>query len=154
MADVRRAEEAFWLRLNHLGLDSIGSGAPDREPPVVVMVVEKHHEAFLVTDKECRPTVTRMFRRLRQRQAHRAHLSERLGNLMRRKPAHDLQYVLSRRARFDEPSTHTTRRRPMPGITFVQLYKIPTSVGFPVPLAGNPAKKPTLVGNFTTTLPA
>lgn len=93
MADVRRPEEAFWLRLNHLGLDSMGSGAPDRKPPVVVMVIEKHHEAFLVADKECRPTVTQTFRCLWQRQAHRAHLCERLVNLMRREPAHDLQYV-------------------------------------------------------------
>lgn len=88
MTDVRRSEEALRIGLDHLRLNSVGCGAPDREPSVVVMIVEKHHEALLVTDEERGPTMTRTFRGLRQCQARAAHLAERLIDLMLRKPAH------------------------------------------------------------------
>jgi hypothetical protein len=54
-----------------------------------VVVVEEHHEALLVPDEERGSTVAQTFRRLRQGQAQRTHLGERLGDFLRREPAHD-----------------------------------------------------------------
>jgi hypothetical protein len=57
-----------------------------------VVIVEKHHEALLVPDEERGSPVAQTFRRLRQSQARRTHLGERLGDLMRQEPAHG--YIL------------------------------------------------------------
>jgi hypothetical protein len=85
---IWRPEEPLRIGFDHLGLDTVRSGAPDRESTVLVMVVEKHHEALLVPDEECRSAVAQAFRGLRQRQACRAHRRERLSYFMLREATH------------------------------------------------------------------
>jgi hypothetical protein len=88
MTDVGGPEETRGLGVHHFGLNAIGCSAPDREPAVVMMVVEKHHKALLPPNEEGGPAVTQPFGRLRQDQAGLSHLPERYIDLMWRKPAH------------------------------------------------------------------
>ena len=89
MTDVRRPEEAFRIRLYEILLDTVRSGAPNRQPAVAMVIVEKHHETLLVPDEERGPAVAQTLRRLGQGQTDCAHLGERFPDLVRRKPAHD-----------------------------------------------------------------
>jgi hypothetical protein len=88
VADVRRPEEPLRICLDEIRLDTVRRSAPDCQPPVAVVVVEKHHEALLVPDEECRAAVAKAFRCFRQRQADRAHSCKGLGDLALRKRAH------------------------------------------------------------------
>jgi hypothetical protein len=66
LTDVRRPEEAFRIRIDEIRLDTVRSGAPDRQPAVAVVVVEEHYEALLAPDEERGSTVALTFRRLWQ----------------------------------------------------------------------------------------
>jgi hypothetical protein len=88
MPDVRRPEESLRLGNHYLGLNAIGCGAPDREPAVVMVVIEKHHKALVAPNEEGGSTMTQPFGRLGQDQARPSHLPERYIDLMSRKPAH------------------------------------------------------------------
>src|SRR4029453_3924753 len=99
VTDVRGPEEAFGIRLDEIRLNIGTRSTPDRQPPVAVVVVEKHYEARLVSDEEGRATVARAFRCFWQRQADRAHFGERLGDLAWRKPAHPARLFRGRSLR-------------------------------------------------------
>ena len=88
MTDVGRPEEAFRICLDEIRLDAVRRSAPDCQPTVRVVVVEKHHEACLVPDEEGRAAVAQAFRRFWQRQTDRAQPCELLGDLAWRKSAH------------------------------------------------------------------
>jgi hypothetical protein len=62
VTDVRGPEEAFWICLDEIRLKIGRRSTPDRQPPVAVVVVEKHDEARLVPDEEGRATVARALR--------------------------------------------------------------------------------------------
>jgi hypothetical protein len=99
VTDVRGPEEALGIRLDEIRLNIGTRSTPDRQPPVAVVVVEKHYEARLVSDEEGRATVARAFRCFWQRQADRAHFGERLGDLAWRKPAHPARLFRGRSLR-------------------------------------------------------
>ena len=52
MPYVGRPEEAIGLRLDHLLLDTVGRRAPDRQPAILVVIIEEHHEASFAPDEE------------------------------------------------------------------------------------------------------
>jgi hypothetical protein len=58
MPYVGRPEEAIGLRLDHLLLDTVWRRAPDRQPAILVMIIEEHYEASFARDEERRSAVT------------------------------------------------------------------------------------------------
>src|SRR5207253_6271320 len=72
VADVRRYEEPLAVGLDQHRLHSLGSGAPDREPPVPVVVRQDHDERALAADEEGGRAVARALARLRQFEAQPA----------------------------------------------------------------------------------
>jgi hypothetical protein len=107
VSHVRRSEEALRIGIDEIGLDTVRGSAPNREPAVVVVVVQKHHEAFPVSDEEGGSPVAQAFRRLGQCQANCAHPGERLGDLWGREPAHNI----IRAARASRAGVRLLRRR-------------------------------------------
>jgi hypothetical protein len=69
VADVRRHEEALRIGLDERALKPGGSGAPEREAAVAVVVREHHDERALAAHEEGRRAVARSLARLRQREA-------------------------------------------------------------------------------------
>ena len=57
MADIRRDEEPLRVGVHEHRLETVGRRAPDREPPVAVMVGQHHHERALTADEERRRAV-------------------------------------------------------------------------------------------------
>jgi len=88
MTDVGWSKVALWLGVDHLDLNTIGRGTPDCEPAVVMVVVQKHHEALLAPNEERGSAMTQPFRGFGQYKARLTHLRKRLVDLIRRKPAH------------------------------------------------------------------
>ena len=76
---------------------------------IAVVVVEKHHEALLVSMKKRGTTVAQTSDVPPARQARRAHLVERLGDLVRRKVAHDLIVEAARASRGGSAAVVVTR---------------------------------------------
>src|SRR6188472_3926222 len=143
MTHVGRPKEAFGIGLNHLGLDPFGCGAPDCEPSVFVVIVEKHHEALLVADEERRSAMARAFRCLRQYQARRTHLAERLVHLMLRKATHQPHCAVT-----DAVVALFRTRATRPGSKFRPMLSLRSKMS---PLH---TEKPTPVGNLTQGEPA
>ena len=81
MPDVRRTEEAIGLDLDHLHLDTVGRRAPDRQPAILVMIIEEHHEASFVCNEERRATVADPLRCLRPAQRRGSDHSQRTGDI-------------------------------------------------------------------------
>src|SRR5204863_2588434 len=69
MPDVGWHEEALGVSRYERLLDALGSGAPDRETAVAVMVRQHHQERPFATDEERRRPVAEPLARLRQLEA-------------------------------------------------------------------------------------
>ena len=74
-------EEANGLRLDHLLLDTVGRRTPDRQPAILVMIIEEHHEASFVPDEEGRATMADPLGGLRPAQRRGPDHPQRPGDL-------------------------------------------------------------------------
>ena len=81
MPYVGRPEEAIGLRLDHLLLDTVGRRAPDRQPAILVMIIEEHHEASFARDEEGRAAVADPLRGLRPAQCRGPDHPQRPGDI-------------------------------------------------------------------------
>src|SRR5919204_4592064 len=76
VAPVRGHEKPLRVRVDEHLLHSFGSGTPQREASVAVMIRHDHHEGPLLADEERRSAVTQTLARLGQRETDVAELRQ------------------------------------------------------------------------------
>src|SRR5215207_9438 len=86
MPDVRGAEVVPGVAVDERLLHPFGRRAPQRQPPVAVVVVEIHHEALLLADEERRLAVAEALARLGKREAQLADAVKRCRHGYARSP--------------------------------------------------------------------
>ena len=81
MTDVGRHEVALRVGADQHPLHALLGGAPDREPPVAVMIVQHHRKGTLALVEERRRAVAQPLARVGQRETDLTDLAQRLGGV-------------------------------------------------------------------------